>query len=303
MTDEDSQVLHNRLRILLPETYQVFDDEVQPRSMGSAGLKFGPDGKVLWDQMWRSFCDLAMAGGPPHRGKLLESPSLSEQDTHSAAYGDAATEICRGISLVTGLCAEASPMPGWVRMYCTSAAMANWLMRAIVMENVTAVSAGLSLHLPVGPEFRVEKEIKNVITSVAKTCHYWQDHGSDAKREEIADLLRTMQKERPMVVPSLEVRADSEALATLADRAAEAIRTATGLQASRHGYSAWLGLECGEISAAIWMMRALAASNVLSRRESTIVFLPLKPHADATAEQTVRAVAQVHRLARACQVL
>ncbi len=63
--------LNARLRVLLPEQYQESYESVQPVSMGSAGLKFAPDGQVAWDEIWQTFCDLAMAGGPPHKGALL----------------------------------------------------------------------------------------------------------------------------------------------------------------------------------------------------------------------------------------
>jgi len=33
-----------------------------------------------------------------------------------------------------------------------------------------------TLYLPAGPQFRIEREIKNVITVLAKTHHYWQEH-------------------------------------------------------------------------------------------------------------------------------
>ena len=65
-------VLDLRLRTLLPEEYQDSYEDVQPAPMRSAGLKFDADGKVAWDEIWGSFCDLAMAGGPPHKGALLE---------------------------------------------------------------------------------------------------------------------------------------------------------------------------------------------------------------------------------------
>ena len=66
------EALDARLRTLLPEEYRDVYEDVQPISMGSAGLKYDADGQVAWDQMWGSFCDLAMAGGPPHKGTLLE---------------------------------------------------------------------------------------------------------------------------------------------------------------------------------------------------------------------------------------
>ena len=137
--------LEARLGTILPEEYQTCYDDIQAVSMGSAGLKYSPDGKVAWDQIWGSFCDLAMAGGPPHKGILLEPGSKEEIEAQRDRYRVVVEEICRGITMVTGFYAEPSPVPGWVRMYCTSAAMANWLARAIVMENVSANFKGLAL--------------------------------------------------------------------------------------------------------------------------------------------------------------
>ena len=68
--------LETRLRAILPEQYQDSYEDVLPVSMGSAGLKFDADGHVAWNEVWASFCDLAMAGGPPHRGTLLEPASV-----------------------------------------------------------------------------------------------------------------------------------------------------------------------------------------------------------------------------------
>ena len=55
--------------------------------MRAAGLKYDADGKVAWDEIWGSFCDLAMAGGPPHKGKLLA------QSQHDDTQIDAAKDI------------------------------------------------------------------------------------------------------------------------------------------------------------------------------------------------------------------
>jgi sirohydrochlorin cobaltochelatase len=49
-------------------------------------------------------------------------------------------------------------------------------MRAIVVENVLARREGAVLYLPAGPRFTVEGEIRNVVTAVAKTHHYWVQH-------------------------------------------------------------------------------------------------------------------------------
>ena len=74
------EALEGRLKAILPAEYQDCYEDVQPVSMGSAGLKYGDDGKVAWDEIWGSFCDLAMAGGPPHKGTLLEPGSRAEID-------------------------------------------------------------------------------------------------------------------------------------------------------------------------------------------------------------------------------
>ena len=178
-----------RLKTLLPEVYQDSYEDLQPVPMRSAGLKYAADGRVAWDEMWGSFCDLAMAGGPPHKGALLGPGRESDIDADFDAYDDAAEEICRGIRLVTGLRAYVSPNPGWVRVSCQGDAMAGWLLRAIVMENVAARRQGAMLDLPAAPEFRLDKEIKNVITVTAKTCHYWVGHVPRAQQQAIGELL------------------------------------------------------------------------------------------------------------------
>ena len=71
-------LLEQRVNTLLPEEYQGAD--AKPTPMGSAGLRFDSDGRVAWDEMWKSFCDLAMAGGPPHKGRLLQPGSRVDID-------------------------------------------------------------------------------------------------------------------------------------------------------------------------------------------------------------------------------
>ena len=50
------------------------------------------------------------------------------------------------------------------------------LAEAIEQENVQARWNGVLLLVPVGEYYSVKGEIKNVITAVAKTIHYWQEH-------------------------------------------------------------------------------------------------------------------------------
>src|SRR5690242_6291024 len=89
--------LEHRIKTILPEQYQDCYDDVQPVSMGSAGLQYGKDGKVAWDEMWDSFCDLAMAGGPPHKGLLLEPGSASDIEAQRDLYRAVIEEIRRGV--------------------------------------------------------------------------------------------------------------------------------------------------------------------------------------------------------------
>lgn len=198
-------------------------------------MKFGDDGKVAWDEIWGSFCDLAMAGGPPHKGKLLEPG-----DAVGERYAAVVAEICRGITMVTGLKASAGD-PGWVRVECYGEAMAGWLLRAITMENVSVRAEEWWLELPAGAEYRLEKEIKNVVTVIAKTCHYWADHMWPRQHREIGELFAVMEAESPLMQP---------------------------------GPEGWRGVECADVRQAVWMIRTLVACNVLARREGTVLLVP-----------------------------
>ena len=129
-------MLDRRIRTLLPEQYQDSYETLQPTPMRSAGLKYAADGRVAWDEMWGSFCDLALAGGPPHKGRLLGPGLEADIDADFDRYDEAAEEICRGIRLVTGLRAYVSPDPGCTiprraRDVSRAAANAGVLLRAL----------------------------------------------------------------------------------------------------------------------------------------------------------------------------
>src|SRR5688500_14930448 len=98
--------------------------------MRSAGLKLDAEGQVAWDEIWQSFCDLALAGGPPHKGKWLAPASAAEIAASPEQYDVAAAEICRGIWMAADLPAHAD-RSGWIGVQCHSATMAGWLLRAI----------------------------------------------------------------------------------------------------------------------------------------------------------------------------
>jgi len=287
-----------RLRTMLPEEYRDRYDDVKPVSMGSAGLKYGRDGRVAWNQMWASFCDLAMAGGPPHKGTLLAPASPAAIEAEPERYEEVADEICRGIWMVTDIAPEPSSRLGWISVPCPTETMADWLLRAIVMENVAARRHDRHLELPAGPGFRIEKEIKNVVTVIAKTHHYWDGHMSPAQHRAIADLFARLAAAAPLTTPAIpSSAADEAACRAAAAGMASRIQSSLGLRRSEGDRIGWLGVECPNVRAALWLMRALVVSNVLARREGTALCIPVDPAQDPDGERVVNALVHAHSLA------
>lgn len=147
----------------------------------AAGMPAGdfvylPDGTPNWGVMWESFCDLALYGGPAHRGE--DSRLLAPGTWGEPADGefDAIEEVRRGIWETTGMYAELSDQPGWLVIECRSEAMAAWLAATIILENVAARFDGNRLFVPASRSFTLKDEVKSVITVVAKTHHYWMAH-------------------------------------------------------------------------------------------------------------------------------
>jgi sirohydrochlorin cobaltochelatase len=142
------------------------------QSMSSAPFVWHPDGRPDWASMWTTFCELALFGGPPQRGpeSALRAPAFD-----GASDAAMLAEMRRGIWETTGLYAEASA-PGRLAVSCDSPAMAQWMATAIALENVEAHADEDRIILPSGPAYRLEDEVKSIITVVAKTHHYWQAH-------------------------------------------------------------------------------------------------------------------------------
>lgn len=141
--------------------------------MPSAPIRYTEEGAVDWGNMWDSFCVLARDGGPPHRPTLLRAQT--EADPSSEAYRWVAAEICRAIPLVSGLHAQPAEA-GWIAIECPSTEAAQWLSESIVLEGVEARYHTNLVYVPCGVDFTLKAEIKNVVTAVAKTTHYYADH-------------------------------------------------------------------------------------------------------------------------------
>ena len=150
----------------------------EPAAMASAPFRRRPDGWPDWGAMWTTFCDLALHGGPPHRGpgQALHGPEGSAPATPPEILA----ELGRGIRETTGL--EAEPAgAGWIAVACESPRMAAWLCASIILENVDARLDGARLLLPAGPDFVLEDQVKSIVTVLAKTHHYWREHLESAR--------------------------------------------------------------------------------------------------------------------------
>jgi sirohydrochlorin cobaltochelatase len=165
-----------RIAQMLPPRYQDASLVVSSAPMGAAALQRDDDGRVAWDQIWQGFCELALAGGPPHRGTLLEAVAPDAALANPERYAEVRAELARGLQMVTGLVVELDGPVGWIGVRCADEEMAIWLMRAIVVENIMVRREGAILFLPAGCHFTLDGEIKNVVTAVAKTYHYWIEH-------------------------------------------------------------------------------------------------------------------------------
>ena len=305
MTVEDRRALEAlevRLRAILPEEYQDAYEDVQPVSMGSAGLKYGADGKVAWNEIWAKLLRPRDGGRSAAQGHAARAGVARGHRRAARSIRQVVEEICRGVSLVTGLAAQASPIPGWVRVTCLSDAMAGWLLRAIVMENVAARADGAISTFPPAPHFRLEKEIKNVVTVIAKTCHYWTGpHAGAPSSDSSAICSRGWRRNHRSSSPLLRAmpRRRTEHQATVGQHGGDASSRDTGLR--RHGPAlrrlAWPGMPERPRRGLDDAM--LVASNVLSRREGTTLFVPINPAIDPGGDAVVTAIARIHAFASA----
>lgn len=283
------EALDAKINALLPAQYQHCYGDVKPVSMGSAGLKYGPDGRVAWDEIWDSFCDLALAGGPPHRGTLLGPVAAEETLGEPEKYQQVVEEIGRGLWLVTRLPVLPLATPGWVGLRCDDVTMAAWLVRAIVVENVIARHEHSTLLLPAGPHFRLEKEIKNVVTVVAKTCHYWTGHIPTAQQAAVAAMVNGSDASKKLLEPATpsEVRAALSEYQAVVRAMERGVQQATGLQPEPSRYTGWVGMGCPDVGMAVWLMRAVLVENILVRREENVLFLPASYRFTAEDHQRV----------------
>jgi sirohydrochlorin cobaltochelatase len=283
--------LEAKVNAMLPPQYSCASGAPSPQSMGSASLKLGPDSRVAWAEIWTSFCDLALAGGPPHRGSLLDAPIPEEVESDPAGYQLVSEEIARGIRLTTGLTAAPAPVPGWVAVPCVAEDKASWLLRAVMAENVFVRQVDDVLHVPAGPWFRLAKEVKNVVVSLAKTCHYWDSHLSPEQRLAASETMRGVTLLEPSSRPEIRLRPDEYGAA--AGWMAGAAGEATGLPAVAG--VGWIGVRFADESTAAWFVRACIGEGVLARREEATLCSPVPDPAREGGAEVIERLRRLHR--------
>ncbi|MDA0269761.1 MAG: hypothetical protein O2798_11460 [Chloroflexi bacterium] len=146
--------------------------------MPAADIIYDQQGRPDWGAIWQGFCELALFGGPSHRGEDTAIRAVTNAEAASANPElDAIAEVRRGIFLTTGLFAEPSAEPGWLAVSCHSSRQAAWMCACIILENVEArLDADGRLLVPAHPSYTLKDEVKSVITVVAKVAHYWDQH-------------------------------------------------------------------------------------------------------------------------------
>lgn len=173
LSADDMDDLRAWLRSRASPTALTTIDSAASAPMSAAPFEFLPDGRPNWGAMWTTFCELALYGGPPHRGEsnaVIEVP-----DATPMPEGATLDELKRGILETTGLEAMMSDGP-WLAVSCESKRMAAWMCAAIILENVDARCEGSLLLLPAADTYELTNEVKSLITVVAKVNHYWQAH-------------------------------------------------------------------------------------------------------------------------------
>lgn len=288
---EELASLHAKINAMLPPRYVGCFEDVPPQSMGSAGLKYDSKGRVAWGEIWTTYCHLALAGGPPHRGRLLTAVSTREAESQPTKQEEVVAEIRRALRLSSDLPTVDESNPGWVAIQCHDDDMAAWLVRAVVAENVSARHEGAMLYVPAGPSFRMEKEIKNVVVSVAKSCHYLLDHVGSADRPRGF--------ESGLIQPPLpdEIESAPEVYQASLEELTRVLHEATGLEIIPAESPGWLGMKCDSEEMAVWIMRAILALNSLARRENDVVFVPvvMGEESNQTREKLTQIVARAMR--------
>ena len=137
----------------LPPRYRT-GAPVDRAPMPAADLVYDDEGQVAWDRIWSDFCDLAWAGGPPHRLTTLTGAGREEIASNRAAYDLVMAELERGLTMITRWPVRSDLEDGVIGLVCPNPDAADWLWNAIKAENIDVCLSGRrTLLLPAGPSF------------------------------------------------------------------------------------------------------------------------------------------------------
>ena len=295
------EALEVRLRVLLPEEYQDSYETCEPKPMGSAGLKYGADGQVAWDEMWgasaiwrwpagrrtRARCSSRLARGDRRASRSLRRGRRRDLPRHHDGDRSPRASVAD---------------PGWVRVTCFSDAMAGVAAaRHRDGERVGARAAARPSICRPRPASGSKRRSRTSSPSSPRPATTGSGHMPREQQRAIADLFAA--HGGGVATHRSGRRREDGARASAPEGLSRAIERETGWKAAHHQYRGWLGVECSTVKAAIWMMRMMVASNVLSRREGTVLFLPVNDVSDAGGEIVTRLLTRVHRFAAARSIV
>jgi sirohydrochlorin cobaltochelatase len=149
--------------------------QIKNTPMASAPFVYDKEGNIAWDKMWDSFCYLAKEGGPPHRESPLKHIPAQDIKFDSVEYQKAINEVSRAYALLTPYSSR-DCKNGWIEVKLHSMHMATWFAEIINLENVECRQKEKYIYLPISHTYTLEKEVKNLVTVLAKAHHYWSQH-------------------------------------------------------------------------------------------------------------------------------
>lgn len=155
----------------------ITEQQDKAKPMAAAPIVYDDSGKVAWDKMWDSYCNLAKEGGPSHRGKDQSIIKKSHITPETEEYRAAMNEALRGVGLIVPY-KLSEDNDGWITLELETSNKAKWFNEVINEENVEAKQNGKTILLPINDDFDVTHDVKSIITVVGKAHHYWKIHRS-----------------------------------------------------------------------------------------------------------------------------
>lgn len=140
--------------------------------MKAAEMVYDENGNPQWDKMWSVYCNLAAEGGPSHRADVDKISFPGNKFTYNDSVK---SEILRGLTLLNAKVYKITDI-GEIYIDLFFPKKADWFSKIINLENVESKSEDRYLVLPWSGEYKIDKEVKSVVTVWGKASHYWKEH-------------------------------------------------------------------------------------------------------------------------------